>query len=85
MATRPCKWKYGIKGRDAEGNVKDVKFPCRFPNEELTSELCTQCLLGDLFGMFYAQTMSLKQGQSMQEEIMAFLKNFTSDDFDNLR
>ncbi|MHA1865355.1 MAG: hypothetical protein ACTSVB_09495, partial [Candidatus Heimdallarchaeaceae archaeon] len=79
QSTRKCKWKPSINARDPNGNVKKLDFPCRFPNEELTTELCTQCLLGELFTMFYAQTMSMKQSQDMQEEMMAFLKNLTSD------
>ena len=79
---RFCKWKKGISGRNPEGEFQQVNFPCRYPEDELNSELCTQCLLGDIFSLFYTQTMSMKQSSSMQEEIMAFLKNFTSEDFD---
>ena len=79
---RFCKWKKGISGRNPEGDIQQVNFPCRYPEDELNSELCTQCLLGDIFSLFYTQTMSMKQSTSMQEEIMAFLKNFTSEDFD---
>ena len=38
--------------------------------------------LGDLFAMFYTQAMSFRKSADMQEEIMAFLKSFTSEDFD---
>ena len=79
---RVCKWKQGISGRSPNGKVQQVNFPCRYPNEELTSDLCTLCLLGELFSIFYAQTMSMKKSADMQEEIMAFLKSFTSEDFD---
>ena len=79
---RVCKWKQGISGRNPEGKVQPVNFPCRYLTEELTTDLCTQCLLGDLFAMFYAQTMSFKKSSDMQEEIMAFLKSFTTEDFD---
>ncbi len=79
---RTCKWKQGISGRNPEGQVQPVNFPCRYPAEELTTDLCTLCLLGDLFAMFYAQTMSFKKSSDMQEEIMAFLKSFTTEDFD---
>ena len=79
---RTCKWKQGISGRNPAGDVQQIKFPCRFSDEELTSELCTQCLLGELFSIFYAQTLGMKKSANMQEEIMAFLKNFTSEDFD---
>lgn len=80
--TRVCKWKQGISGRNPEGKVQPINFPCRYPNEELSSELCTQCLLGDLFAMFYTQAMSIRKSSDMQEEIMAFLKSFTTEDFD---
>jgi hypothetical protein len=79
---RVCKWKEGMTGRSPEGKVQQVNFPCRYPTEELTTDLCTLCLLGDLFAMFYAQSMSFKKSSDMQEEIMAFLKSFTSEDFD---
>lgn len=79
---RTCKWKQGISGRGPAGEIQQVKFPCRYPNEELTADLCTQCLLGELFSIFYAQTMNMKKSTDMQEEIMAFLKSFTSEDFD---
>ena len=79
---RKCKWKPPINARTPEGTFKKMDFPCRFPDEELTSSLCSQCMLGELFTMFYAQTMSMKQSMAMQEEMMAFLKNYTSEDFD---
>ncbi|MHA1303776.1 MAG: hypothetical protein ACTSPI_08750, partial [Candidatus Heimdallarchaeaceae archaeon] len=79
---RKCKWKPSINARGPSGEIKAIEFPCRYPNEDLTSELCTQCLLGELFAMFYAQTMSMKQSMNMQEEMMAFLKSFTSEDWD---
>ena len=79
---RICKWKQGISGRSPEGKIQSINFPCKFPNEELSSDLCTQCLLGDLFAMFYTQAMSFRKSADMQEEIMAFLKSFTSEDFD---
>ena len=79
---RVCKWKQGISGRNPEGKVQQINFPCRYPDEELSSELGTQCLLGDLFAMFYTQAMSFRKSADMQEEIMAYLKSFTSEDFD---
>jgi hypothetical protein len=79
---RACKWKQSVSGKAPDGSIQKVNFPCRFPDEELTTDLCSLCLQGDLFSMFYAQMMSMKQGANMQEEIMAFLKNFTSEDFD---
>lgn len=82
QSSRKCEWKPSINARDPNGNVKKLDFPCRFPDKELTTDLCMQCLLGELFTMFYAQTMSMKQSQDMQEEMMAFLKNLTSEDFD---
>jgi hypothetical protein len=81
-SVRPCKWKQGIAGKNPEGVIQQINFPCRYPKEELTTDLCTQCLLGDLFSMFYAQMMSLKKSSDMQEEIMAFLRNFTAEDSD---
>lgn len=75
---RECKWKPPIKKKSATG-TQIVKFPCRFPDQELTSELCTQCLLGDLFTMQYTQMASLQKGMHMQEEMMAFVKNMTDD------
>lgn len=80
--TRSCKWKQSVSGKAPDGTIHKVNFPCRFPNEELTTDLCSLCLQGELFSMFYAQMMSLKKSSDMQEEIMAFLKNFTSEDFD---
>jgi len=82
---RVCKWKQGVTGRTPDGKVQKIEFPCRFPDEDLTPELCIQCLLGELFSMFYAQTMNMNKSMAMQEEIMAFLKSFTSDDFKDLR
>ncbi len=79
---RVCKWKQGISGRSPDGKVQHVNFPCRYPNDELTTDLCNLCLLGELFSIFYAQTMSMKKSADMQEEIMAFLRSFTSEDFD---
>ena len=79
---RSCKWKQSVSGKAPDGSVHQVKFPCRFPNEELTTDLCSLCLQGELFSMFYAQMMSMKKSSDMQEEIMAFLRNFTSEDFD---
>ena len=80
---RTCNWKQGIAGRSPEGKVQQVNFPCRYPNEELTTDLCSLCLLGDLFSMLYTQTMSFRKSADMQEEIMAFLKSFTTEDFDH--
>ena len=77
-----CKWKQSISGRSPEGKVQKINFPCRFPDSDLTFELCVQCLLGELFAVFYTQTMNMQKSGNMQEEIMAFLKNFTSEDFD---
>lgn len=82
---RVCKWKKGVSGRTPDGKIKKVDFPCHYPDQELTFELCTQCLLGELFSIFYAQTMNMNKSMAMQEEIMAFLKSFTSDDFSDLR
>ncbi len=79
---RTCKWKQGITRKSPEGEILPLNFPCKFSNDELTTDLCTLCLLGDMFSMFYAQTMTIKQSANMQEEIMAFLKNFTTEDFD---
>ncbi|MHA1223655.1 MAG: hypothetical protein ACTSR2_08595 [Candidatus Hodarchaeales archaeon] len=79
---RLCKWKQGISGRSPSGEIQPVQFPCRYPKEALSTDLCTLCLLGELFSVFYAQTMNMKKSAEMQEEIMAFLKNFTSEDFD---
>ncbi len=79
---RKCKWKPSVTAHGPNGEIKTIDFPCRYPDEELSPQLCTQCLLGELFTMFYAQTMSMKQSMSMQEEMMAFLKNLTSDDWD---
>jgi len=79
---RLCNWKQGISGKNPEGNIQKVNFPCRYPNDELSTDFCTLCLLGDLFSMFYAQTLSIRKSADMQEEIMAFLKNFTTEDFD---
>ena len=82
---RICKWKQGISGKTPDGKIQKIDFPCRYPNEELNFELCTQCLLGELFSIFYAQTMNMNKSMAMQEEIMAFLKSFTADDFQDLR
>lgn len=82
---RKCKWKAGVSGRSPEGKIKRIEFPCRYPDEELTSELCMQCLLGDIFSLFYTQTMGMQKSMNMQEEMMAFLKNFTTDDFGDMR
>ncbi len=75
---RACKWKPPITRKSAE-KTDTVRFPCRFPNEELTPELCNQCLLGDLFTMQYTQFLSLKQGFSFQQEMMTYLKSITDD------
>jgi len=78
---RVCKWKQSVSGRNPEGDIKKINFPCRF-HEDLTFELCVQCLLGELFSVFYTQAMNIQKSGNMQEEIMAFLRNFTSEDSD---
>jgi hypothetical protein len=75
---RDCKWKPPIKRTTAD-KTHVVKFPCRFPDEELTTELCTQCLLGDMYTMQYTQMVSLQKGFDMQQEMMAFVRNMTDD------
>jgi len=78
QSKRPCKWKQPITPKSSE-KTEISKFPCRFPDQELTTELCTQCLLGDLFTLQYTQFISLRQGFNFQQEMMAYLKNMTGD------
>ena len=76
---RMCIWKKEVRATDSMGNTKVVRFPCRFPDKPLNSELCVPCLLGDLFSAFYVQTMNAGKANQMQEEIMTFLRNLTDD------
>jgi len=71
--------------RKVEDRVEMMKFPCRYPDKPKTSENCVPCLMGDLFAMNYTNMMSLKQQQGMNEEIMTFLRNMTSDGYDNFK
>lgn len=74
-----CIWKPQIK-RKFEDRSIDMKFPCRFPDKEKTSEVCTPCLLGDVFAMQYTQMVSFKQQSNLNEEVMTYLRSITSDD-----
>lgn len=76
---RSCIWKKEVKATNVSGKVKTLRFPCRFPDRELNSELCVPCLLGDVFSAFYVQTMQATKANAMQEEIMTFLRNMTDD------
>ena len=73
-----CIWKPPIK-RNKDGKIELLKFPCRYPDKEKTSETCTPCLLGDLFAMEYTEMISSKKQSEMNDEIMTFLRNMTSD------
>ena len=75
---RFCKWKPPITKRTSD-RTESIQFNCRFPDLELTPSLCQQCLLGDLFTLQYTQFVSLKQGFSFQQEMMAYLKSLTDD------
>ncbi len=78
QSQRECKWKPPIRKKGEDG-FKVMKFPCRYPDQELTPELCTQCLMGDLFSLQFTQMSSMQKSFSIQEEMYAFLKNITDD------
>lgn len=73
-----CIWKPPLI-KKTESGTKIMKFPCRYPDKPKTTETCVPCLLGDVFVMSYTQTSMVKNQQGMSEEIMTYLKNFTSD------
>ena len=80
-----CIWKPPVKSKK-ERKVSVHNFPCRFPDKEKNSELCNPCLLGDVFAMNYTQMMNVKQQAGLNEEIMTYLRTFTSDGtLDDLR
>ncbi|MHA2252771.1 MAG: hypothetical protein ACXAD7_20580 [Candidatus Kariarchaeaceae archaeon] len=74
-----CIWKPSIK-KKSENKVEFKKFPCRYPDKTKTDEVCNPCLLGDLFVMNFTQMQWFRQQQGMNEEIMTYLRNLTSDD-----
>lgn len=83
---RMCNWKPAVTAQTPNGERKQVRFPCRYPDEELTSELCTQCLLGEMFAVLYSQHMALKKSGEMTSEVMTFLRSMTDDgSLDDLR
>jgi len=73
-----CIWKPPIK-RKENGEVRIIKFPCRYPDKEKIAENCTPCLMGDLYALQFTQLNNLQQQSAMSEEIMTFLRNMTSD------
>ena len=73
-----CIWKPPIR-QEVNGEVRLLNFPCRYPDKEKTAENCTPCLMGDLFVMQYTQMSNIQKQASMNEEIMTFLRNMTSD------
>ncbi|MFV2014368.1 MAG: hypothetical protein ACC656_02980 [Candidatus Heimdallarchaeota archaeon] len=83
---RICIWKPTLK-KIGENQTQELKFPCRFPDIKKTADICTPCLMGDVFAMQYAQTQEMKkqqklmqEQQSIGDEVMAYLRNMTSDD-----
>ncbi|MHA2404923.1 MAG: hypothetical protein ACXADH_18160 [Candidatus Kariarchaeaceae archaeon] len=74
-----CIWKPPIKKKTGE-KVQLIKFPCRYPDKPKSAEICNPCLLGDIFAMSFTQMTSVKAQQGMNEEIMTYLRNLTSDD-----
>lgn len=80
-----CIWKPNIK-KVVDGQVQFLKFPCRYPDKEKTHDVCTPCLMGDIFAMQYTQMQGMRKQQDLNEEVMTFLRNMTSDgDLDNLK
>ena len=73
-----CIWKPPIKQK-IDGQLRMLKFPCRYPEKEKNAETCNPCLLGDLFAMQYTQLSGMKKQSAMNEEVMTFLRNMTSD------
>ena len=73
-----CIWKPPVR-KKIDGELKMLRFPCRYPEKEKTAETCNPCLLGDLFAMQFTQMQSTKQQTEMSDEIMQFLRNLTSD------
>lgn len=76
--TRECKWKPPITKKTGE-STSTLKFPCRYPNERLTAELCTQCMLGELYALNFTMASGYQKGAAMQEEMYTFLKTITGD------
>ncbi len=81
-----CIWKPTLK-KIGDTQPQELKFPCRFPDVKKTPEICNPCLMGDVFAMQYAQTQEMKkqkklmkEQQSIGDEVMAYLRNMTSDD-----
>ncbi|MHA2098795.1 MAG: hypothetical protein ACW99A_08915 [Candidatus Kariarchaeaceae archaeon] len=73
-----CIWKPTIK-KVAGDKTQVLKFPCRFPDVKKTAEICNPCLMGDIFAMQYSQSQGLKKQQNLNDEIMTYLRNMTSD------
>ena len=80
-----CIWKAPLKRKKGD-KIELVKFPCRYPEKEKTTDVCVPCLLGEMFTVNYTQMVALKEQQGLNEEVMTFLRNLTSDgSMDDLR